>query len=275
LKKKCIVFTSLIDIGREEIDGRSFLSYTEWLQDTINLFPNIILFHDKNLDLNQFQGSFIPINISNIHLQFMPMETRVKRVLSQYKPTASSDITFELAKYALVQYSKFEFASHVIKKFETDSVLWVDAGISRFMDDRHINQETIDLNSAFLVENEIGYAFEIDLRKNLDPFKKFSVKNAQIGTCRRIISGTSFWINAIQVPAIERQMLHYVNELLKNNEWDNEQVALRNIISNLDPRILFWVQGKEKTGSVLRRIQARKIRKHHIIKSRIILKMLK
>jgi hypothetical protein len=165
-----IVYTALYDIGRERIDGRSFELYKEWLKSTVKIFPGIYIFHDGNLD--DFKS--LDCNLITIPLQELNIFKRlgqVSKILTEFKPISSSDITFKTPLYSLVQFSKFELAKHLKSIVSFDSLLWVDAGISRFINSS--NKSAIVNNSIKLLKEKKEIVFEIDLRRNID-FKNFS-----------------------------------------------------------------------------------------------------
>ena len=132
IKQSTVVYTALYDIAREKIDGRKFEDYKEWLKQTISIFPGIYIFHDGNLsEFNKLDCKLLKVKFSDLEI-FSKLHS-VTDILDTFKPEATSDITFKTPLYSLVQYSKFELANHLKGVANFDSVLWVDAGISRFI----------------------------------------------------------------------------------------------------------------------------------------------
>jgi len=249
-KHSNIVYTALYDIGRESIDGRSFELYKEWLKSTVKIFPGIYIFHDGSLnDFKALDCNLITIPLQELNI-FKRME-QVSQILTEFKPISSSDITFKTPLYSLVQYSKFELASQLKAIVNFDSLLWVDAGISRFIDSSDNN--AIVNNSIKLLKENKEIVFEIDLRRNID-FKNFSIKSYKPGSCRRVISGTSFWINTLAIEKIYDLLNVKLDEWAESKVWDNEQVMLRIIVKEYKFDNVYVLQNRNQTGSVARKL---------------------
>jgi hypothetical protein len=243
-----IVYTALFDLSRDVVDGRSINDYKSWLVRTCALFPGLTVFHDgccDDLDLEDVK--FHRIKPSD--LKFFQFLEPVSVILKSYLPDSPNDVTFRLPSYSLMQFSKFELGCLLLKDLEGGSVLWVDAGISRFFNKSQIQNGSLMAFTPIL--NEFDLILEIDLRKNLK-LLKMRIKESRIGSCRRIISGTSFWANHKAINELYQKSISTASEWIESGIWDNEQVMLRNIISKLDLKTAFVIQGKKDTGSVAR-----------------------
>jgi len=265
-----LVYTGLFDIGREQIDGRKFEEYQKWLVKTISIFPGIYVFHDGNLDdLSRLNCNLIKIKFSD--LKIFSKYQLVANLLKTFMPESPSDITFKTPLYSLVQYSKFELANQLRAVTKFDSVLWVDAGISRFINS--IDNNLLDSNLNKLISKGKVAAFEIDLRRNLD-FKSMSIKNAKVGTCRRVISGTSFWMHDSIIDKMNDLIYAKFDEWFNLGVWDNEQVLIRILLGENDLNVEYVLQNKNMTGSVARKLGSSNVSKFDI-SSKIITLMLK
>ena len=249
---KVQVYTSLFDIGRDRVDNRSMEHYQNWLLATIKLFPGIIVFHDGSCDGLVVEDSHF-IKVEKKNLEFFKFLPDVNQIFKKFIPQSPNDVTFKLPEYSLVQYSKFDLALNALEISDAESVLWVDAGISRFIES--INSNLLEINVGKLLSQGYDFMFEINLRKNLD-FKKFKINSPLPGSCGRVISGTSFWIHRNSA----RRLMHEIKDLLytwkSNFIWDNEQVALRTLFElpiNLNLSH-FVLQNQSNTGSVARKL---------------------
>lgn len=243
-----IVYTALFDLKRDDIDGRSIADYKSWLIRTCALFPGLTVFHDGCCDdLRMEDVKFIRITPSD--LKFFQLLEPVSNLLHSFLPESPSDVTFQLPTYSLMQFSKFELGCLLLKDTDSGSVLWVDAGISRFFNTQQ--QEKKLKESFFPIFDEFDLLLEIDLRRNFD-FLRMRIKKSRIGSCRRVISGTSFWANSKAIREIYDKSIITTNEWIAKGVWDNEQVMLRSIFTTFNLRTAFVVQGKEETGSVAR-----------------------
>lgn len=245
----CQPYTALFDIGRSNIDGRSVNNYLEWLKKTIEIFPNLMVFHDGSCDLIDFKSVNL-IKISKDELETFGLKERVVQILNSYEPISPDDITFKLVEYSLVQYAKFELAEKVLEISQSSSILWVDAGISRFISSEEKSRFTSNVTN--LLNTKTRMVLEIDLRNNFK-LQNLTIQPSIVGSCRRVISGTSFWINSDFILELNYLIKSKLQEWIGAGVWDNEQVLLRNI-SPLKENILYIPQIYQRTGSVARKI---------------------
>lgn len=266
----CQTYTCLIDINRQSVDGRSMDLYKKWLRNTIKLYPGIIVFCESiDSDLKDLDAQFYKINRNLI---FKDLE-KVNSVLRSFDYEASEDVTFQLPSYALLQFYKFDLGQIAKIMSGAASLLWVDAGISRFID--AASNSTLQNNAKFLINKSYKFAFEIDLRNNIK-VPQIKVVSPKIGKCTRIISGTSFWINSDSVELLAGTTNKIKNDWLGSGIWDNEQVALRYVLKSKEIlyNSYFIAQGNNQTGSIARQfsnkiIEERKISNklvRHILK---------
>ena len=251
----CQPYTSLFDIGRSTIDGRTMENYTKWLNATLKIFPNLIIFHDGSCDSLKLENSKV-VKISKERLESFKLKNKVSQVMKDFSPSSSGDITFRLVEYSLVQYAKFELGKKVMDISDCSSVLWIDAGISRFIKSPKINK--LETNSENLLTHGIKMVLEIDIRNNFN-LQNLSINDSEVGTCRRVISGTSFWINSDFLNEINILINSKMQEWIKAGIWDNEQVLLRNLLP-LDKKICYVPQIYKPTGSVARKLSAGKLK---------------
>ena len=240
--------TALFNINRESTDGRTLNLYRVWLEKTISIFPNVVVFHDGSCDeFQENMDNFVKINKQQLWA-FRQID-KLSQLLKDFHPTAVQDITFINPHYGLLQFSKFEFLRIASINFPAHSFLWVDAGISRFLD-VNINSVNLEVNCRRLLEGNIDYSFEIDLRNNIR-LVPLQIRDSTPGTCRRVVSGTSFWISNQSVNNLSEIIVQGINYWLNEGIWDNEQVMLRKVLPNL-VNVNYVVQWNNPTGSVAR-----------------------
>ncbi len=249
MESKCLVYTALFDLSRQNIDGRSIAQYLEWLDRTARIFPGLIVFHDGCCDELEVLGTeFVKIEKSD--LQTFDFLIPVQSLLKDFKPIAANDVTFTLPEYALMQFAKFELANKLLMQRDFHSILWVDAGISRFI--KNSKSSTNLNNSTFMRELITGsyqFAFEIDLRRNLT-LPRFKVRVPKLGSCRRIISGTSFWMRRDSINEVWSRAQEHIQSMIRRGEWDNEQVYLREFLGKTNFKVALVLQSKSLTGTV-------------------------
>jgi len=248
-KNSCQSYTALFDLGREAIDGRTFQNYLDWLRRTSELFPGLIVFHDGQLEDLYFKNAKL-IRVDRADLRSFSLLNDLKKVLIDFMPQASNDITFRLPEYGLVQLSKFELGCRVFDMTGADSVLWVDAGISRFLQG-NTRKNKVDNFSSFLLDNNYKYFLEIDTRKNFD-FLRVRLKRNEIGTSKRVVAGGAFWVSSQEIESLNDLAMNCAEQWLELGIWDNEQMILREVLPNLEGKVLFYRKGREETGCVAR-----------------------
>jgi hypothetical protein len=250
----CQPYTSLFDIGRSSIDGRTMQNYIEWLKATLKIFPNLIVFHDGSCDsLNLEYSNFVKISKDN--LDTFKLKDQVSQILNSFRPISSGDITFKLVEYSLVQYAKFELGEKVLEISDCSSVLWIDAGISRFIKSPRF--QMLEANVENLLKYQTKMVLEIDIRNNFN-WRNLSIETSMVGSCRRVISGTSFWINSDFLIELNILIRSRLLGWIRAGIWDNEQVLLRNLLP-LDENICYIPQIYQSTGSVARKLSSEKL----------------
>lgn len=216
--------------------------YLAWLSRTVTLFPELTIFTDvqKAEELSGVNGARV-LMLSKSELWPFRYRDAVDDLFREYAPKAKRDITYTNPSYALVQFSKFLFCDLIASEDSSRSTLWVDAGISRFI-------------SGGGSGSKGGFSpgkshFEIDLRHNITPLGR--IKISRPGTCRRIVSGTSFLLTREHSQLLDLRARSWVENLLSNRSWDNEQVFLSNTLTDIKQEIV-WVEQKtgDETGGV-------------------------
>lgn len=266
--KPVTVYTALYNLNRAAVDSRTFSSYVEWLTSTTQLFPGIVIFHGGELDDYTFQNCKL-VKIPLQSLKTFEFERDVISILDKFEPLAPNDITFKLPLYSLLQFAKFEFAN--LLETPGESVMWVDAGISRFVD--RIDSATLDSSARELLEHNVDALFEIDIRNNFK-VRNFALHDSAIGSCRRVLSGGAFWVRTSYLPELCNRVDAEFKVWIESNVWDNEQVMLRKVLPLISGKIIFVPQIRGVPGCVPRSLSQKKpkIYKHL---SRVILSMLK
>ena len=245
----CQPFTALFNLNREEIDGRSISDYLEWLRKTSFLFPGLIIFHDGCLDNVNLPHSRL-VRKSTNQLQAFELSNKVEDVIKDFSTKSSDDITFKLPSYALMQMAKFQLALDACSISNSESVLWVDAGISRFLGMDYVPNQ-ISRFAERLLSASVDYYFEVDTRRNIDLWR-MRFKQHSLGSSKRVIAGGSFWIKGSRVEELNDKVLECAAKWLEEGVWDNEQLVLREIIPTMQGNFRFIRKGRRETAQVAR-----------------------
>ena len=218
---KVQVVTALYNLNRHVSDGRSFPTYSRWLEDTLNLFPDAIVFHDNSLDAKRFskfsKATFVGCDFSNL-----PLSEFRERIgfLSASEPYLSkSDLVYKNVDYGILINSKIEFLLQASRIKVTEGYLWVDAGISRF------NLATFNPHLEF---SRFTLLFDIKnyLRNSIKSRSFKLIKVTPFGSSNRIIGGVTIYVPYKNIGEIANSYNKFVTSHLHEGLWDTEQVFL-------------------------------------------------
>jgi len=243
--------TMVYDIGRASKDGRTVNDYVTWLNLTLRLPITFTVFLDPKIDASQIKlkpGDNL-VQMSFDELYPNRWRDRVTAIcVDGHNIKAKDDLTYRLPAYALVQFAKFDVLSRS-KTYQPDAthVLWIDAGISRFFDtppekvffdyDYFSHLAAASTASLFLA---ITPRLAIHLREKSEA--------TYVGTCERLATGEMFMIRADQSETVAHRVYDYVEQQwLVQNLWDNEQVALGEILSR-EPTFATILDGKQQAS---------------------------
>ncbi|MDR3466454.1 MAG: hypothetical protein P4M07_10965 [Xanthobacteraceae bacterium] len=227
--------TALYDIGRSKLDGRGVDDYVGWLNGTLRLPIPFIIFLDPAVDPSRIQGK------ASDRIVVLPKEElrpfiwleRVEAICRDgTNISAKNDLTYRLPSYALIQFSKFDMIRQAAALNPLlEGLLWIDAGISRFFKD---DLDLYQMNRA-LLRAKLDQA---PLTVNITPVLRQALNGSTVskkfaGTCERLVTGETFLVRASAAAEIQSNVYDYVErEWIGNDVWDNEQVALGELILN-------------------------------------------
>ena len=230
------VYTALYNLEREKVDSRSFKEYIVWLSETVKLFPGITVFHGGELDEIYMPHAKL-VRKPLLELVTFSYSQKVDHILEEFSPISVDDITFKLSSYGLLQFAKFELAAEIAQNSE--AVIWVDAGISRFV--KKVDLERFSKSVNFELEDGSDYIFEADIRNNLK-LGALAIRDAEVGSCRRIISGGSFLVRCKSLPRLQQLIFEGLEDWTTRGIWDNEQVMLRKILPLIPGKVVLIPQ---------------------------------
>jgi hypothetical protein len=263
--------TCIYDIGRSRVDARSIVDYAAWLNRTISIFPRLIIFYEDekirtliNQDAQWIKLPFSEFQLSNHILEI----SEICGAFSKY----SSDITFKLPEYSILQFQKFRFLE-IASDYHEDSVgfFWIDAGISRFLDEKLQFSNVPSLENSF-VNSKISKEsfFEIDLRKNRTILGK--IRKTKVGTCKRVFAGGAFYLTRSDVSEYRRLIDNLVFTWIKEKRWDNEQIALNQLFTSkkIFPQLVTYTNANRTVTGIFLGIEFPKFLSRDSLKYRIL-----
>jgi hypothetical protein len=229
--------TSLYDINRSNLDGRTWDEYLEWFAKTLKLKSPMVIFVDKSLvKFVENHRQNLPTKIIEESINETPyyhLKERMDYIIEseEYKSKISDPERIECRSslYNIIQYSKFRWLEKAADEnyFHSSYFLWVDAGLSRFFYD-------INLNNPYPGENaekallEIGDSILIQVflshYPDLANAKKLSKDYLQDN--RSYIMGGMFGAGKESIKTFRPIVDNILDEMLADNLINNEQIAL-------------------------------------------------
>lgn len=229
--------TSLYNINRSNLDGRSWDDYLEWFSKTLKLKSPMVVFVDKELvEFVQTNRGNLPTKIIEQSIEEIPyyhLKESMDKVLNSedYKSQIhdSSRIECKSSLYNIIQYSKFKWLETASEKnyFNSEYFLWVDAGLSRFFYD-------INLNNYYPGENAQESLLEIQDKILIQVFLSYypDLANAQelpddyLKDNRSYIMGGMFGAGKESIKKLCKIVDGILEKMISENIINNEQIAL-------------------------------------------------
>ncbi len=229
--------TSLYNINRSSLDGRTWNEYLEWFAKTLKLKSPMVIFVDEDLvEFVQENRGNLPTNIIEQSLEEIPyyyLKDRMDEVLNseEYKLKISDPTRIECRSslYNIIQYSKFKWLKNVAEKnyFNSDYFLWVDAGLSRFFYDINLNnpypgenaqESLLEIKDRILIQVFLSYYPELaNAKEMVDDYLKDN---------RSYIMGGMFGAGKESINKLCKIIDEVLEKMLSENIVNNEQIAL-------------------------------------------------
>lgn len=242
--KNITLVTALFNIHRENMDGRSWNQYIEWFSVTLKVKCPMVVFVEESLvDFVKENRGVEKTKIITQSIEQMPyyyLKDDIDRILNsdEYKSkTQCSDrIECNYSLYSIIQYSKFKWLEKSIEGnfFDSDYYFWIDAGASRFFEDYDLTQKypgKLGLEALY----EIGEKALVQLNTEtyFDLVNSTKLNKSYFYDPRSFVCGTFFGMHKTVHPIIDKKIRNIlINDMIKNNNLNNEQIALAYLTKN-------------------------------------------
>lgn len=238
MNNKFVIVSSLFNIKREGIDGRTWSEYLKWFDITLKLKCPMILFVSEDiLEFIKERRGNIPTDIIIQTIEEIPyyyLKDQIDKIITskEYRDKIkdSNRIECQHSLYSIVQYSKFKWLEIAINKnpFDSEFFFWMDAGGSRFF-------EEYDLSQGYPSSNGINALNEMDnqvlIQMNMEYYKDLA--NAKILTKEYLLDNRSYILGSMfggtkdaLLKIVKKVENIFVNDMIMNGFVNNEQITL-------------------------------------------------
>ena len=242
--KEVTIVTALFNIQRQNMDGRTWDEYLEWFSGTLKLKCPMVLFVEESLIkfVEEYRRD-LPTKIISYPLEEVPyyyLKEDMDAVIASddYRSKAKSIDRIECnhSLYSIIQYSKFKWIRDAIEMnpFDSDYYFWLDAGGSRFFDGFDITRQFPGKNGLEAL-TDIGEKVLVQLNTETyhDLVYAETLGEEYLLDNRSFVCGTFFGMHKNIQPKIEKEIENIlVNSMLKENNLNNEQIALAYLVKN-------------------------------------------
>ncbi len=242
MNKDFVIVSSLFNIQREGMDGRTWKDYLDWFEITLKLKCPMILFVTEDLvDFIAEKRGNLPTKVISQKIEEIPyyyLKDQLDVLISteEYRNKISDPdrIECQYSMYSIVQYSKFKWISQAIEEnpFDSKFFFWMDAGGSRFFGQYDLDLEYPSENALEALEG-MGDKFLIQM--NMEYYKDLA--NASILPKSYLLDNRSYVLgsmfggtsNALQKVSTEIENT-FLNKMIGDGFVNNEQIALGYIV---------------------------------------------
>ena len=246
--------TALVNIGREQIDGRSFQDYVNWFLQTIQIPAPMVVYAEpilKEIVLQirkELPTKFIPTSYAQMPLAWST--SLVQSILEnpdfKKKMKKPQDLTNRCSGYPIVTNSKFPWLWNVIQEnpFQTDLIFWIDGGISRFWKGTNPVLSCPHPNLVKLLQEkkkiyaQIG-GFQESIIHNAFQGLRLPEEDILGANPSYIMGGFFGGTLDCMKQLCEESMILYIREMIQKQRIDHDQAALFWFFQNHLDKFLF------------------------------------
>lgn len=242
--KDITIVTALFNIQRQNMDGRTWDEYLRWFSTTLKLKCPMVIFVEENLHdfVKEHRGpqktKIITHSLEEIPYYYLKddMDEVINSDDYKSKTKCLDRIECNHSLYSIIQYSKFKWIRKAIELnlFDSDYYFWMDAGASRFFEGFDLNQN-FPGESGLEALNSIGKKILVQLNTEtyLDLVHSETLGKEYFYDPRSFVCGTFFGMHKNIHPEIEKEVENILlNDMLKENNLNNEQIALAYLVKN-------------------------------------------
>lgn len=220
--------TGFYDVGRGGYDNRTPEQYTTWLNQTLQAPLPFVIFLDPTFDASALRPKREDriIRVAKHELAMFGHRSRIEEVVKGSEVVNRRDIAFNLVEYGMIVMSKPELLKRAARETDAGFLLWVDAGLCRFMPD--LKGKTVSVKPSELEGMRIGLhtTWHLAQRMRIGKFPK-----KMIGKTLAMMSAGDLIVRRDFAEEFSDRLDFLVEtEWLPAGLWDNEQVAIGSLL---------------------------------------------
>jgi len=238
MNNQFVIVSSLFNIKREGMDGRTWDDYLKWFDVTLQIKCPMILFVTEDVvSFIQERRKDIPTVVITQTVEEIPyyyLKEKIDEIISsqEYRNKIKDPDRIECqhSLYSIVQYSKFKWLELAIEQnpFNSKFFFWMDAGGSRFFDNYDVSLEYPSSN-AMEALNSMGDKFLIQM--NMEYYKDLvnasTLSKDYLVDNRSYILGSMFGGGVDAIKKVSKDIDNiFLEDMISENFVNNEQVAL-------------------------------------------------
>ena len=240
--KEVTIVSSLFNIEREGMDGRTWDEYLRWFDITLRLKCLMVLFVTKDLvSFVEERRRYVPTDIIVQTMDEIPyyhLKECIDPIIAsedyKNKILDPERIECKYSMYSIIQYSKFKWMKTAIEEnpFNSKFFFWIDAGGSRFFDGYDLS---LDYPSPNAIEALEGMGNKFLVQMNMEFYKDLA--GASLLPKEYLLDNRSYVLGSM-FGGTEKALLKvaddvediFLNEMIANQFVNNEQIALGYLI---------------------------------------------
>lgn len=220
--------TGFYDVGRAGYDNRTPEKYVGWLNDTLRTPLPFLVFLDPAFDASaiRLKPEDRIVRVAKSDLTMFGHRARIEEIVAGSQTVNRRDIAFNLAEYGMIVMSKLELMKRAAKETDADYLIWIDAGLSRFIPD--LGDGIVKVTAADLegVNFLLNTTLHLAQRMRIGKFPR-----AMVGRTLAMMSAGDFIVARGFAEELSDRLDFLVEtEWLPSGLWDNEQVAIGSLL---------------------------------------------
>lgn len=225
---KIAAVTGFYDIGRGGYDNRTPQKYISWLNQTLQTPLPFLVFLDPEFDASNIVLKPVDriVRVPRSNLTMFRHREKIQTIIASSQNVNRRDIAFNIPEYGMIVMSKLELIKRAARETDADFLVWIDAGLSRFIP--NLGDGKLKVTKGDLEGVNLGLTTTLHLAQRMR-IGKFPRR--MVGRALAMMSAGDFIVAHNFAAELSDRMDFLVEkEWLPAGLWDNEQVAIGSLL---------------------------------------------